>query len=78
MRRPMTISYDAIGEVENFIYLGLFLQKVGGFGMDVKHRVKCGWMKWRESSGVLCDNRIPMRLKGKFYKSVMRQTMQYD
>jgi hypothetical protein len=65
-----TISCDMIGEVENFKYLGLFVQKDTGFGMDVKHRIKCGWMKWRKALGVLCDKRIPMRLKGKFYWSI--------
>jgi hypothetical protein len=45
MRRPMTISDDVIGEVDSFKYLGSFVEKDGGFGMDVKHRMKCSWMK---------------------------------
>jgi len=43
----------------------------------MKHRIKCRWIKWKEASGILYDKRIPMILEGKFYKSVVRQTMLY-
>ena len=43
----------------------------------MKHRIKCGWTKWREASGILCDKRIPIRLKGKFYKAMVRLAMMY-
>ena len=65
IRRPMAIISN---DVENFKYLGSFVQKGGVFGIDVKHRIKCGRLKWREASGVLCDKKIPMRLKGTFYR----------
>jgi hypothetical protein len=42
MRRSVTISGDVIGEIENFKYLGSFIQKKVGFGMDVKHRIYFG------------------------------------
>ena len=32
-------------------------------------------MKWRSKSRVLCDHRIPIKLKGKFYKTVIGPTM---
>ncbi|XP_025413923.1 uncharacterized protein LOC112686036 [Sipha flava] len=48
------------------------------FGMKVKHRIKCGWMKLRKVSGVLCGKRILMKLKGKFYRSVVRPIMLHD
>ncbi|XP_055821984.1 uncharacterized protein LOC129890457 [Solanum dulcamara] len=36
-----------------------------------------GWMKWRLASGVLCDNKVPLKLKGKFYKVVVRPILLY-
>ncbi|XP_009759062.2 uncharacterized protein [Nicotiana sylvestris] len=44
---------------------------------DVTHRIGSGWMKWRIDSGVLCDKNVPLRLKDKFYKVVVRPTILY-
>ncbi|KAJ7946136.1 Retrovirus-related Pol polyprotein LINE-1 [Quillaja saponaria] len=60
-----------------FKYLGSFIQKDGAIEHDVNHRIKAGWVKWRSASGVLCDPKIPNRLKGKFYKSAVRPVMLY-
>ena len=35
-------------------------------------------MKWRSASRALYDCRIPIKLKRKFYKTVIRPTMLYD
>jgi hypothetical protein len=43
----------------------------------VNHRINAGWMKWKNASRVLCDRRIPIKLKGKFYKIVIRLAMFY-
>jgi hypothetical protein len=44
---------------------------------DVSHRIKAGWLKWRQASSVLCDPRMPLKLKGKFYKIAIRPDMLY-
>lgn len=46
--------------------------------MDVKYKIMVGWVKWREMSGVLCDERIPIIFKGRFNRCVARPTMLYD
>ena len=34
-------------------------------------------MKWRQASGVLCDKRVPQKLKDKFYRTAIRPAMLY-
>ena len=30
----------------------------------VNNRIRIGWMKWKEESGVMCNRKMPMELKG--------------
>ena len=62
---------------DTFRYLGSMLQRDGDIDKDVSHRIKAGWMKWRQASGVLCDKRVPQKLKGKFYRTTIRPAMLY-
>ncbi|KAM2039237.1 hypothetical protein ACFX1T_012701 [Malus domestica] len=32
-------------------------------------------MKWKSASGVLCNRRRPLKLKGKFYRTAIRSAM---
>nr|GEY09069.1 hypothetical protein [Tanacetum cinerariifolium] len=61
---------------ESFRYVGSVLHRSGRI-VDVAHRIRAGWMKWRAASGVLCDQRIPLKLKGKFYRAAIRPAMLY-
>ena len=36
-----------------------------------------GWQKWKYASGVLCDKRMPIGLKGKAYHMVVRSAILY-
>jgi hypothetical protein len=45
---------------------------------DVSHRIKATeWMKCHQASGVLCDKRVPQKLKGKFYMMTIRLVVLY-
>ncbi|KAJ3706103.1 hypothetical protein LUZ61_009808 [Rhynchospora tenuis] len=60
-----------------FRYLGSMLQSDGNIDEDVSHRIRAGWVKWRQASGVLCDKKVPQKLKGKFYRTAIRPAMLY-
>jgi hypothetical protein len=62
---------------DTFRYLRLMLQKNGDIDEDVSHRIKTDWLKWCEASDVLCDTRVPLKLKGKFYRTAIRPAMLY-
>jgi len=34
-------------------------------------------LKWRRASGVLCDKKVPLKLKGKFYRTAVRPALLY-
>jgi hypothetical protein len=49
----------------------------GDINEDVSHIIKAGWTKWRQAMGVLCDKRVPQKLKDKFYTTTIRPAMLY-
>ena len=40
-------------------------------------RVQARWNGWRKVSGVICDRKVPAKVKGKLYKTVVRPAMLY-
>jgi hypothetical protein len=73
----VSLDGQVVPERDTFRYLGSMLQKDGDIDEDVGHRIKAGWMKWRQASGVLCDKRVPQKLKGRFYRTAIRPAMLY-
>ena len=45
--------------------------------MEMTHRTQSGWKNWKRVSGILCDRRISLEVKGKVYTTVVRPTMMY-
>uniref|UniRef100_A0A914W303 Reverse transcriptase domain-containing protein n=1 Tax=Plectus sambesii TaxID=2011161 RepID=A0A914W303_9BILA len=68
-----TIAADAISlpKTTAFKYLGSMIATDGSINADAKHQVNAAWLKWRASTGVLCDKRMPERLKLKIYCAVV-------
>ena len=74
-----TVKMDdtKVPRVKEFKYLGSTVQESGSCERKVKKRVQAGWNGWRKASGVICDKRLPTRVKGKVYSSVVRPAMVY-
>jgi len=66
-----------IPQVTRFKYLGSLVQNDGEIEADVSHHIQDGWLKWRRVSRVLCDKKVPLKLKGKFYRTTVRPTLLY-
>ena len=60
MGRLLLISLEGqvVHRNDTFQYLGSILQRDEDIDEDVSHRIKAGWMKWHQASGVLCDKRV--------------------
>ncbi|KAK3567214.1 hypothetical protein QTP86_013468 [Hemibagrus guttatus] len=68
---------EEVKKVQEFKYLGSTVQSNGECGKEVKKRVQAGWNGWRKVSGVLYDQKISARIKGKVYRTVVRPAMLY-
>ena len=67
-----------VPRVKKFKYLGSTVQESGSCEREVKKRVQAGWNGWRKVSGVICNRKLPARVKGKVYSSVVRSAMVYE
>jgi hypothetical protein len=68
---------QVVPKKDTFCYLGFILQKDEDIDEDLSYRIKAVWLKWRQASGVLCDPRVSLKLKCKFYRTMIRLAMLY-
>jgi len=66
---------ENLKRVRTFKYLGSMVEETAGMDKEVNFRIQSGWNNWRKVSGVLCDRRVPIRLKGKVHKAVVRPAL---
>ncbi|GJZ18708.1 retrovirus-related pol polyprotein LINE-1 [Tanacetum coccineum] len=62
---------------ESFRYLGSVIHKSRRIDNHVTHRIRVGWVRWRAASEVLCDKKVPFKLKGKCYRVAIRSAILY-
>jgi Reverse transcriptase (RNA-dependent DNA polymerase) len=63
---------------DTFQYLRSMLQSDGEINEDINHRIRARCVKWRQASGILCDKKVPNKLKGKFYRMTIRPAIMYS
>ena len=66
-----------VPRVKEFKYLGSMVQESGDCEREVKRSVQAGWNGWRRVFEIICDRRLPARVKGKVYSSMVRPAMVY-
>ena len=63
----VTIGEYVVVGMTMFKYLGSVILSNGEIDGNVIHRIQVGWLMWRATTKVLCDKKLLIRLKGKFY-----------
>ena len=76
-REPVKIILVELHRVHHFKYIGSSVEETGGMTTEISQRVSAAWRNWKRCSGVLCDRRMPVKLKGKVYKTVVRPALLY-
>ena len=72
-----TTAGEELKQTTSFKYLGSVISEEGGCEQEVRQRIKAGWAKWRQVSGVILDKKVPMKLRTKVYKTVIRPVLLY-
>ena len=76
-REPVKILGEELQRVHRFKYLGASVEETEGMTTEMSQRVSAAWGNWKRCSGVLCDRRMPVEVKGKVYKTVVRPALLY-
>ena len=63
--------------VASFKYLGFMMQSSGDLDKEITHRIQSGRNTWRKITGVVCDRRVPIKLKYKIHNAVVRPALMY-
>ena len=69
---PLHLDGVRVGIVNIFCYLWDVLSGEGSVERDIKLRTAIAWRKWRDNSGLLSNNSVPLSNRGGVYSSCVR------
>ena len=75
MKRYMETETVNLPTVQSFKYLGSTVDRKGGASKDVESRVVKAWLKWRELTGVICNKKVPTKMKLLIFQTMIRPTL---
>jgi len=70
-------SFTELPQTTSFKYLGTMIHQEGGCKTEIEKRIGKAWDRWRSLTGVMCDRKVPTRLKMLMYKVCIRPAMLY-
>lgn len=73
----ISVQGTRLKRVDKFKYLGSTVAEDGNLDAEITNRVQSGWRNWKKMSGVLCDRKISVKVKGGVYRTVVRPAMMY-
>ncbi len=73
----INLQGENLESVHTFKYLEAILAENGDLDAEMTHSIQSGWKNWNMVSGILCDRRISVRVKGYEYKTAIRPAMMY-
>ena len=76
-KETVKMKHTKVPRVKEFKYLESIMQESGSCEREVKRRVQAEWNGWKKVLQVICNRRLPARVKGKVYSSVVRPAMVY-
>ncbi|XP_042889472.1 uncharacterized protein LOC122264575 [Penaeus japonicus] len=74
-----TIQLNGVNlkRIKTFKYLGSMVDQTQGMEKEVNFRIQCGWNNWSKISGAICDRRVPVKVKSKVHKALVRPALIY-
>lgn len=59
------LSPKVVPQVQEFTYLGSTMTTNGGSDCEVSKRIQAGWKSWKRMTGILCEKRVPSKVKSR-------------
>ena len=75
--KAVKMNDTKVPRVKKFKYLGSTVQENGSYEREKKAECRQDETNGENLSGVICDRRLPARVKGKVYSTVVRPTIVY-